>query len=374
MIIKFYPFLNNYCHIILLLIGAAFSSASYSYSFHGVHSFAPTVIHTASTAATETDQLLQSIQQLDLSARSSLDSGKVYKKVRQRQRFVEAWVVQDIHASPEEIWGVLIDFNKYSTRIPAVTLSEIYAIEAPPQQQQAKLSANAQRRNHRSRGGLLTTEGEERLWSYYAHFQVKFLYWVLSWDCYIRYTLFGFTTPNDTTTTTTTTSSPRLITWTLDPNREMETTSPLKACTGLWYVLPHPTQPAGWSRVYFSIQIHAQKWVPPLLIRLWKKKAISMATLWIPRYFAKATIINEGDGSLSIPSSKSPPYCNALNGPLVSGSINHVATACPWSEPTTTSIREEQQQSIGIVRYILVVMVFLLTLANLYLFLERMVT
>jgi hypothetical protein len=83
--------------------------------------------------------------------------------------------------------------------------------------------------------------------------------------------------------------------------------------------------------------------------------------------------MKEGDGSLSLPSSQSPPYCNTLNGPLVSGSINHVATTCPWSKPTTTSIRE-QQQSIGIVRYILVVMVFLLTLANLYLFLERMVT
>jgi hypothetical protein len=91
MIIKFYPFLNNYCHIILLLIGAAFSSASYSYSFHGVHSFAPTVIHTASTAATETDQLLQSIQQLDLSARSSLDSGKVYKVNRNLEDICSAF-------------------------------------------------------------------------------------------------------------------------------------------------------------------------------------------------------------------------------------------------------------------------------------------
>jgi hypothetical protein len=279
---------------------------------------------------------------------------------------VEAWVVQDVHATPEEIWGVLIDFNEYSTRIPAVTLSEMYAIEAPPQQQQPKLSTSTQGRNHRSRGGILTTEGEERLWSYYAHFQVKFLYWV-SWDCFIRHTIIGFSTPNDTSTN----SSPRFITWTLDPNRTMDT-SPLKKCTGLWYVIPHPTKP-GWSRVYFSIQMHFQKWVPPLLIRLWKKKAISMATLWIPRYFAKTTTMKEGDGSLSLPSSQSPPYCNTLNGPLVSGSINHVATTCPWSKPTTTSIRE-QQQSIGIVRYILVVMVFLLTLANLYLFLERMVT
>jgi hypothetical protein len=79
MLVKFYsnPFLNNYCHVILLLIGAAFSSTSYS--FYGVNAFAPTVIHTASTAATETDALLQSIQQLDISARSSLGSGKVYK-------------------------------------------------------------------------------------------------------------------------------------------------------------------------------------------------------------------------------------------------------------------------------------------------------
>jgi hypothetical protein len=285
---------------------------------------------------------------------------------------VEAWVVQDVPALPEEIWEVLLDFNQYSTRIPAVTLSEIYAIEAPPPQQQQpppKSIINTQRRNHKSRRGILTTEVEERLLSYYAHFQIKFMYWI-SLDCYIRHNLLGFGNPNDTTASGS--SSPRFMTWTLDPTRTMETL-PLKDCTGLWHVIPHPTKPS-WSMVYSSIQLQFQNWVPPLLIRLGKKNAISMATHWISRYFAH-TMSKGVDGSL-LPSSHSPPHCNSWNGPLVSGSISHVATstACPWSESTATSTREPQTSSIGTVRYILVILVFLLTLANLYLFLERLVT
>lgn len=83
MIVNLYQIVNNNnnIHVILLLFIGVTASFT-SYSFHGVYSFAlPSTVSSpvTPTAATETDQLLQSIQQLDLSARSTLVSGKVYQ-------------------------------------------------------------------------------------------------------------------------------------------------------------------------------------------------------------------------------------------------------------------------------------------------------
>ncbi|CAN0500720.1 unnamed protein product, partial [Discosporangium mesarthrocarpum] len=45
---------------------------------------------------------------------------------------------------------------------------------------------------------------------------------------------------------------------------------------GFWYVAPHPgggSKP-GWSRVYYSIQLHIPKWIPGIVITYLNKKAI----------------------------------------------------------------------------------------------------
>jgi hypothetical protein len=269
-------------------------------------------------------------------------------------------VVQDVTVTPDKIWRVLTDFNKYSVRIPIVTLSEVYAKEAPQQQQQQPTS-------RRRRQVVPTAAEDENLWSYYTHFKVNFFYWI-SLEFYIRYTLVG---RNNNTKTS---SSPRIITWTLDPNRTKENATDktemiVKDCAGMWYIIPHPTKP-GWSRVYYSTRVQFQEWVPPLLIRLWRNRALSMASLWIQNYFTRNK--EQGEEDSKLPSS-SPTECKALNGlnTRSSSSNSYISTACLWSETTTTTT---EQQPIGLLRYILVGMVFLLTLANLYLFLERMVT
>lgn len=84
----------NLINVILVIVVAICTSGTTFHSHYGVDSFVPTIsttssaISTGSIIPTATDELLQSIQELDTSALVFLNSGKVYKVTRMLEHYL----------------------------------------------------------------------------------------------------------------------------------------------------------------------------------------------------------------------------------------------------------------------------------------------
>jgi len=68
------------------------------------------------------------------------------------------------------------------------------------------------------------------------------------------------------------------MTWTLDYSKKSE----LDDSVGYWYVVKHPTK-AGWTRVYYSVDVRVGDWVPSFIENIIAKKGLEKATAWVKK-------------------------------------------------------------------------------------------
>jgi len=255
---------------------------------------------------------------LDPSALQVLADGKQYENLKQNGRTVEAVVVQDVHAVPRSVWDILLDFNSYSTRIPAVQTSKNYFLEERTKQQHTRKKQLQQ---------LM-----------YTQMKIKIL--LFNFNIFVRHEIF---------------EDSMKLTWTLDTANK----SDLQNLDGMWHVTPHPTN-SNWSRVYYSVTVSFCDWVPTIILQLLKKPCLRMATSWIKVY---SELLAAGPDPQT--------YCTwTENGQQCSP---NEMTSRRAAIPNGNTLLLEQP-AVGIRRYILVGLVLLLVLANLYLCLERMAT
>lgn len=134
--------------------------------------------------------------------------------------------VQDIHATPEIVWGRITDYGNYPNMVDNVDSCSVYK-----------------------------TEGEH----IYAAFSISAMF--VGVDYYIDHIY----RPDQ-----------NYMTWTLDYSRE----SDLDDSVGFWYVEAIEGKP-GWTRVYYSVDVRLRGWVPAAIENMIAKSGLTKATAWV---------------------------------------------------------------------------------------------
>jgi hypothetical protein len=136
--------------------------------------------------------------------------------------------IQDIHATPEVIWGRIRDFRAYPRMVDRVDSCEPYF-----------------------------EEGDD--------VRVRFASTVLGFE-YVYFIRHNFR-PDE-----------GYVTWTLDYSRE----SDLDDSVGYWAVIPHPEKP-GWSRLFYGIDMRTRGYMPGFVRHFIAKRGLGEATAWVKR-------------------------------------------------------------------------------------------
>lgn len=136
--------------------------------------------------------------------------------------------VQDVAATPAQVWARITDFAAYPRMVPHVERCVPYARSGDRVDVEFELSV------------MGTT------WVYYIAHRV--------------HTAEGW------------------VTWTLDYSRR----SDLADSVGYWRVDPHPTQP-GWSRVSYAVDVRLEGWVPGFVQDMLGRRGLLDATRWVKR-------------------------------------------------------------------------------------------
>ena len=134
--------------------------------------------------------------------------------------------VQDVHASPEQIWNRILSLEKYPEWVSNVTETETYEKQNGHVKARFVLSAT-----------------------------------VMSVEYFIDHTYYP---------------EANYLTWTLDYSRE----SDLDDSVGFWYVQPLAEKP-GWSRLYYSVDVKLKGWVPGFIENMIAKSGLTKATAWV---------------------------------------------------------------------------------------------
>lgn len=84
------------------------------------------------------------------------------------------------------------------------------------------------------------------------------------------------------------------LTWTLDYTKE----SDFDDSCGYWYIIPHPDDPEGKTRLYYSVQVSMFDWVPKFVVDFMSSKALTDATAWVKKYseIEWAKVVASGGG------------------------------------------------------------------------------
>ena len=134
--------------------------------------------------------------------------------------------VQDVHASPEEIWSRIMALENYTQWVSNVSECEVYETTG---------------RHTKARFVLSAT--------------------VMSVEYFIDHTFYP---------------ERNYLTWTLDYSKE----SDLDDSVGFWYVQPLKEKP-GWSRLYYSVDVKLKGWVPGFIQKQITKSGLNKATAWV---------------------------------------------------------------------------------------------
>jgi hypothetical protein len=171
---------------------------------------------------------------LDGKALRTLQTGLPYSTQIQSGTNGRGLVVQDVKAPVNVVWGRILDFNSYNKMVPKTAESSIY--------KQEKLR-----------------HGQERIWV-----RMKVGFPMLKLQFFINHL-------HD--------PAKNSLTWTLDYSQK----SDLDDSVGFWYVIPHPDNPANWTRVYYSVEVSMFSWVPKFVVEFMSKQALTDATAWVKR-------------------------------------------------------------------------------------------
>jgi hypothetical protein len=151
-------------------------------------------------------------------------------------------VVQDVDAPTNIVWDRILDYDNYSNMVPKTVESKNYnIIEHKPTKSNNYLEREI-----------------------YTRMKVGFP--MLKLEFFIRHYLHI--------------NEYKSLTWTLDYTKE----SDFDDSCGYWYCIPHPDDPDGRTRLYYSVQVSMFDWVPAFVVDFMSKKALTDATAWVKKY------------------------------------------------------------------------------------------
>jgi hypothetical protein len=152
----------------------------------------------------------------------------VLKQIKDGAGAGRGMAVQDIHATPEVVWGRITDYAKYPVMVDNVKSCETYG----------------------------ETDG---------HIKAKFVITAMMMN--VEYYIDHVYKPDE-----------GFMTWTLDYTRD----SDLDDSVGFWLVEAIADKP-GWTRVYYSVEVKLRGWVPAMVENMVAKQGLPKATAWVKR-------------------------------------------------------------------------------------------
>jgi len=179
---------------------------------------------------------------LDGKAKSILKAGKPYQTQVQSGEGGVALVVQDVDAPNHIVWDRILDYDNYKNMVPKTIESKNYRI-VPHKPTKAN--------------NFLEKE---------IYTRMKVGLPMLKLEFFIRHFCFI--------------DHHKSLTWTLDYTKE----SDFDESCGFWYIIPHPDDPEGKTRLYYSVQVGLFDWVPKFAVDFLSKKALTDATAWVKKY------------------------------------------------------------------------------------------
>merc|ERR1719356_1365891 len=180
---------------------------------------------------------------LDGRAKGILKAGKPYQTQTQSgESGGRGLVVQDVDAPTRVVWGRILDYDNYSKMVPKTLESKNYNV-VPHKPSKAN--------------NFLEKE-------IYTRMKVGFP--VLKLEFFVRHFLYI--------------QHHRSLTWTLDYTKE----SDFDDSMGYWYITPHPDDPEGKTRLFYSVGVSMFDWVPKFVVDFMSSKALTDATAWVKKY------------------------------------------------------------------------------------------
>ena len=143
--------------------------------------------------------------------------------------------VQDIAASPDVVWGRILDFDRYPQMIDNVKEIEVY------------------------------DKGTDRI-------KVRFV--IGQFGLHLEYFIDHIVEREK-----------GFMTWTLDYDKKSE----LDDSVGYWYVEAHPTEKAH-TRLYYSVDVRMSGWVPGFVQDLVRDEGLVRATRWVKLWSEKKVV------------------------------------------------------------------------------------
>ncbi|MBW1881641.1 MAG: SRPBCC family protein [Deltaproteobacteria bacterium] len=157
-----------------------------------------------------------------------LAKGKPVKKQIEMETGGRGIAIQDIHATPEVVWSRIVRYDKYTEWVDGVFECEEYENTGDNIKVRFKIGGMGVRVEYFITHTYLPAEG--------------------------------------------------YMTWTLDYTRE----SDLDDSVGFWRVVPIEDK-AGWTRVYYSVDVRLKGWVPKFIETMLAKNGLTKATAWVKR-------------------------------------------------------------------------------------------
>jgi len=180
---------------------------------------------------------------LDGSATSILKSGKPYQtQILSGDAGGRGLVVQDVDAPTHIVWDRILDYDNYANMVPKTLDSKNYKV-VPHKPTKAN--------------NFLEKE-------IYTRMKVGFP--MIKLEFFVRHFLHI--------------KEHKSLTWTLDYTKE----SDFDDSCGFWYIIPHPDDPEGRTRLYYSVQVGMFDWVPKFAVDFMSSKALTDATAWVKKY------------------------------------------------------------------------------------------
>ena len=159
---------------------------------------------------------------------SKLDAGQSVKKQVKEGNGGRGIAIMDIQASPERVWSVITNFEKYPDWIDELSLCEIYGQSGDSVRARFIISTM-----------MIKVE-------YFIHHKLN--------------------------------KNAGYLTWSLDYNKE----SDLDDSTGYWLIYPSPADPSK-TRVEYSVDIRIKGWVPSFIEDMLADQGLEDATRWVKR-------------------------------------------------------------------------------------------
>mmetsp|Transcript_9667 Transcript_9667/g.20292 ORF Transcript_9667/g.20292 Transcript_9667/m.20292 type:complete len:346 (+) Transcript_9667:40-1077(+) len=204
---------------------------------------------------------------LDGKALRILKDGKPYQTQVQTKDSGRGLVVQDVDAPTNIVWDRILDYDNYANMVPKTVDSKNYNI----------IPHKPSKSNNFLEKEIFT--------------RMKVGFPMLKLEFFVRHFLYI--------------QHHKSLTWTLDYTKE----SDFDDSCGYWYIIPHPDDPEGKTRLYYSVQVSMFDWVPKFVVDFMSSKALTDATAWVKKYseIEWAKVVASGGGPQSVEGEGSKP-------------------------------------------------------------------